>query len=79
MLKKTVPKTMVTKQKKPIAKVTDPDVIEDSLRPYAIADKLRTLRLRRSMGLAQLAEHTGLSARCCRGSRMAVWCQLCQH
>jgi transcriptional regulator with XRE-family HTH domain len=32
------------------------------LRPYAIADKLRTLRLRRSMGLAQLAEHTGFSA-----------------
>ena len=33
----------------------------DALRPYAIADKLRTLRLRKSMGLAQLAEHTGLS------------------
>jgi len=31
------------------------------MRPYAIADKLRALRLRRSMGLAQLAEHTGLS------------------
>jgi transcriptional regulator with XRE-family HTH domain len=40
---------------------TDPAVIEESIRPYAIADKLRTLRLRRSMGLAQLAEHTGLS------------------
>jgi transcriptional regulator with XRE-family HTH domain len=36
-------------------------VIQESLRPYAIADKLRTLRLRRSMGLAQLAEHTGFS------------------
>lgn len=35
--------------------------IAESIRPYAIADKLRTLRLRRSMGLAQLAEHTGLS------------------
>ncbi|HEV2576111.1 MAG TPA: XRE family transcriptional regulator [Acidobacteriaceae bacterium] len=33
----------------------------ESIRPYAIADKLRTLRLRRSMGLAQLSEHTGLS------------------
>lgn len=33
----------------------------DSIRPYAIAEKLRTLRLRRGMGLAQLAEHTGLS------------------
>lgn len=42
--------------------VTDPEVIEESLRPYAIAEKLRMLRLRRSMGLAQLAEHTGFSA-----------------
>jgi transcriptional regulator with XRE-family HTH domain len=38
-----------------------PDVIEESIRPYGIAEKLRTLRLRRSMGLAQLAAHTGLS------------------
>lgn len=37
-------------------------MIQESLRPYAIADKLRTLRLRRSMGLAQLAEHTGFSS-----------------
>lgn len=36
--------------------------VEESIRPYAIADKLRALRLRRSMGLKQLAEHTGLSA-----------------
>ncbi len=42
-------------------KTTDVGVVQDSLRPYAIADKLRTLRLRRSMGLAQLAEHTGFS------------------
>ena len=34
-------------------------MVNESLRPYAIADKLRTLRLRRSMGLAQLAEHSG--------------------
>ena len=38
------------------------DVIEESIRPYAIAEKLRSLRLRKSMGLAQLAAHTGLSA-----------------
>jgi transcriptional regulator with XRE-family HTH domain len=38
------------------------DIIEESIRPYAIAEKLRSLRLRKSMGLAQLAEHTGLSA-----------------
>lgn len=41
---------------------TDPAVVQESIRPYAIADKLRTLRLRRSMGLKQLAEHTGLSS-----------------
>ena len=38
------------------------DVIEESIRPYAIAEKLRSLRQHKSMGLAQLAEHTGLSA-----------------
>lgn len=38
------------------------DFIEESIRPYAIADKLRSLRQRKSMGLAQLAAHTGLSA-----------------
>ena len=38
------------------------DAIEESIRPYAIAEKLRSLRLRKSMGLAQLAAHTGLSA-----------------
>ena len=43
------------------SRVTDAAVVQESLRPYAIADKLRTLRLRRSMGLAQLAEHTGFS------------------
>ncbi len=49
------------KQKKTKSKATDTAVVQESLRPYAIADKLRTLRLRRSMGLAQLAEHTGFS------------------
>lgn len=43
------------------ASVTDPGVVQEAMRPYAIADKLRTLRLRRSMGLAQLADHTGFS------------------
>lgn len=47
---------------KGVKQPTDPAVIRESIRPYAIADKLRTLRLRRSMGLKQLAEHTGLSA-----------------
>jgi transcriptional regulator with XRE-family HTH domain len=43
------------------SKAADATTVEESIRPYAIADKLRTLRLRRSMGLAQLAEHTGFS------------------
>src|SRR5579863_9713981 len=50
------------KRQKKQYKATDTAVIQESLRPYAIADKLRTLRLRRSMGLAQLAEHTGFSS-----------------
>jgi transcriptional regulator with XRE-family HTH domain len=49
------------KQKKSTTTGAETSVVNESLRPYAIADKLRTLRLRRSMGLAQLAEHTGLS------------------
>ncbi|HTB95373.1 MAG TPA: XRE family transcriptional regulator [Terracidiphilus sp.] len=49
------------KRQKARRAATDSSVVQESLRPYAIADKLRTLRLRRSMGLAQLAEHTGFS------------------
>jgi transcriptional regulator with XRE-family HTH domain len=52
--------TVRRKQRAP--KAVDVGVVQESIRPYAIAEKLRTLRLRRSMGLAQLAEHTGLSA-----------------
>jgi transcriptional regulator with XRE-family HTH domain len=36
--------------------------IIDGLRPYALGEKLRTLRLRKSMGLVELGRHTGLSA-----------------
>lgn len=49
------------KRTKQSSKATDSAVVAESIRPYAIADKLRTLRLRRSMGLTQLAEHTGFS------------------
>src|SRR5580692_7452303 len=49
------------KKKNPTPRAPDTATVEESIRPYAIADKLRTLRLRRSMGLAQLAEHSGLS------------------
>ncbi len=35
--------------------------ISDGLKPYAIGEKLRGLRLKKSMGLVQLGKHTGLS------------------
>jgi len=50
------------KKKMSTPKTTDAATVDEAIRPYAIADKLRTLRLRRSMGLAQLAEHSGFSA-----------------
>jgi DNA-binding XRE family transcriptional regulator len=37
------------------------DTIETGLREYSIGAKLRRMRLRKSMGLVQLAAHTGLS------------------
>ena len=36
--------------------------ITDGVKPYAIGEKIRTLRLKKSMGLVELGEHTGLSA-----------------
>jgi transcriptional regulator with XRE-family HTH domain len=38
------------------------DTIREGLAPYAIGEKVRTLRLRKSMGLVQLGRHTGLSS-----------------
>ncbi len=37
------------------------DTLQNGLREYAIGEKLRTLRLRKKMGLVQLGRHTGLS------------------
>lgn len=37
-------------------------VIVDGLKPYALGEKLRALRLKKSMGLVELGKHTGLSA-----------------
>jgi len=36
--------------------------VVDGLRPYNIGEKIRTLRLRKKMGLVELGKHTGLSA-----------------
>src|SRR5437764_11381021 len=36
--------------------------ISDGLGRYSIGEKLRTLRLRKSLGLVELGKHTGLSA-----------------
>ncbi len=41
--------------------MVNPTVVE-GLKPYAIGEKLRGLRLRKSMGLVELGKHTGLSA-----------------
>jgi transcriptional regulator with XRE-family HTH domain len=41
--------------------VVSATVIE-GLRPYNIGEKIRTLRLRKKMGLVELGKHTGLSA-----------------
>ena len=35
--------------------------IVDGLKPYALGEKLRSLRLKKSMGLVELGKHTGLS------------------
>jgi len=36
--------------------------VVDGLKPYGIGEKIRTLRLKKSMGLVELGKHTGLSA-----------------
>ena len=38
------------------------NTISEGLSRYSIGEKLRTLRLRKSMGLVELGKHTGLSA-----------------
>jgi len=38
------------------------DFVSNSLRPFSIGEKLRTLRLRKKLGLVELGRHTGLSA-----------------
>lgn len=39
-----------------------PDTITEGLKPYSIGEKIRALRLKKSMGLVELGRHTGLSA-----------------
>ena len=39
-----------------------PEAITQGLGRYSIGEKLRTLRLRKSMGLVELSKHTGLSS-----------------
>src|SRR5579863_544939 len=41
---------------------TATNTISDGLNRYSIGEKLRALRLRKSMGLVELGKHTGLSA-----------------
>src|SRR5262245_61634733 len=37
------------------------NTVAEGLKPYEIGQKLRALRLKKSMGLVQLGQHTGLS------------------
>jgi transcriptional regulator with XRE-family HTH domain len=37
------------------------ETITEGLKPYALGEKLRGLRLKKSMGLVELGKHTGLS------------------
>ncbi len=39
-----------------------PETITEGLKPYSIGEKIRALRLKKSMGLVELGKHTGLSA-----------------
>src|SRR5579872_4460495 len=39
-----------------------PDIVAESLKPFSIGEKLRTLRLRKKLGLVELGKHTGFSA-----------------
>ena len=39
-----------------------PETITEGLKPYSIGEKIRGLRLKKSMGLVELGKHTGLSA-----------------
>jgi len=39
-----------------------PNTVSEGLSRYSIGEKLRTLRLRKSMGLVELGKHTGFSA-----------------
>src|SRR5215475_4577943 len=36
--------------------------LTEGLKPYAIGDKIRGLRLKKNLGLVELGKHTGLSA-----------------
>lgn len=38
------------------------ETVVEGLKPYAIGEKIRGLRLKKSMGLVELGKHTGLSA-----------------
>jgi len=39
-----------------------PSLVANALKPYSIGGKLRTLRLRKKLGLVELGRHTGFSA-----------------
>lgn len=59
--------TDITASKEPEASVVQEepltlDIVAESLKPFSIGEKLRTLRLRKKLGLVELGKHTGFSA-----------------
>ncbi len=52
----TIPRICI-ERKKPVNRT-----ISEGLKPYEVGEKLRALRLKKSMGLVELGKHTGLSA-----------------
>ena len=45
------------------------DAISQGLGRYSIGEKLRSMRLRKGMGLVELGQHAGLARPCCRSSK----------
>jgi len=51
-----------SKQEETASRGASREFIAESLRPFSIGEKLRTLRLRKKLGLVELGKHTGFSA-----------------
>jgi hypothetical protein len=55
------------------------DTIAEGLGRYSIGEKLRSMRLRKSMGLVELGKHTGFRRHFCRSWKGESCFPLCPH